>query len=139
MIRLRMRGASVALAVSAAVAAAPAFFVGYQRFGRHAPISNALLTLTLACAVLPWLSRLAAHLTYRAALDDIALHVAGEAVPWNTITRATLLRGLRRDVLVVERGRTAKVILVTRDLFAGRLEPMDELRTRLAAHGHAIA
>jgi hypothetical protein len=39
---------------------------------------------------------------------------------------------------VVERGRTAKVVLVTRDLFAGRLEPMDELRARLASHGHAI-
>ena len=45
----------------------------------------------------------------------------------------TEVRRWRRTQLVIERARTAKIILVTRDLFAGRLEPIDELRKRLPA------
>jgi hypothetical protein len=54
-------------------------------------------------------------------------------MPWNTITQVTEQRGWRRTTLVIERGRTAKITLVTRDLFAGRLEPIEELTRRLPA------
>jgi hypothetical protein len=131
MIPLRMRGLTSALVVSSLIAAAPTVFVAYERFVVHARIEPMLFALALCLLPLPWLSRLAGRLTYRAALDDIALHVGGEAMPWNTITKVTEVRRWRRTQLVIERARTAKIILVTRDLFAGRLEPIDELTRRL--------
>jgi hypothetical protein len=133
MIPLRMRGLTPALVVSSLVAAAPAVFVAYERFVVHARLEPMMFALALCLLPLPWLSRLAGRLTYRAALDDIALHVGGEAMPWNTITKVREKRGWRRTELIVERGRTAKIILVTRDLFAGRLEPIHELMKRLPA------
>jgi hypothetical protein len=137
--QLRMRGAPIALWISAIISACPAAFVLFEIEARHAPLSSTLLLLSLVTAALPWLSRLAGRLTYRAAFDDIALHVAGEAIPWNMITRVKVLVGLRRDLLVVERADVSTIVLVTRDLFAGHLEPMAELRKKLAAHGHPIA
>jgi hypothetical protein len=134
MTQLKMRGAPPMLWISALIAAAPAVFVIFEMTVKRAPLSSLLLVGSLAAAALPWLSRLAGRLTYRAAFDDIALHVGGEAIPWNTITRTKVLVGLRRELLVVERGSVATIVLVTRDLFAGHLEPMAELRKHLAAH-----
>ena len=131
MIQLRMRGLPPALVASALVAAAPVAFVAYERLVRGAAVEASLVALCAGAALLPWASRLAGRLTYRAALDDVALHVAGEALPWNTITRVTTRRTWRRAVMVLERGRTTRVTLVTRDLFAGTLQPIAELERRL--------
>jgi hypothetical protein len=132
MIELRMKGLPPLHLASAVVAALPAAFVLYERsLGPN--LAPMMIVLALALVPLPWLSRLVGRLTYRAAVDDVALHAGGEAMPWNTITRVTERRGWRRTTLVVERGRTASITLVTRDLFAGRLEPIDELTRRLPA------
>lgn len=131
MIELRMRGIPPLFIASALIAAMPVGYVLFQRYGRGATIDGTLVALCCVAALLPWLSRLAARLTYRAAVDDIALHLAGDALPWNTITRVREIRRLRRTVLILERGRTSRFTLVTRDLFAGRLEPIDELTRRL--------
>jgi hypothetical protein len=135
---LRLRGVPAALWISALIAAAPAGFVIFEITIKHAPLPPLFLLIALASATLPWLSRLAGRFSHRAAFDDVALHVAGEAVPWNMITRITEHRAWRRDVWVVERGRVVKVVLVTRDLFAGHLEPMAELRAHLATHGKVV-
>ena len=135
MIQLRMRGVPPTLIVSALIGAWPGAFILYEHYVRHAVIEPMLVALTIGTALMPWLSRLASRLTYRAALDDIALHVAGEALPWNTITQVREQHSWRRSVLIVERGRTARIVLVTRDIFAGRLEPIAELRAQLAKHG----
>ncbi len=90
-----------------------------------------MVILCTAVALMPWLSRMAARLTYRAALDDIALHIGGEALPWNKITRVEEQRSWRRTTMIFHRQGTIRVSLVVRDLFAGRLEPMDELTRRL--------
>lgn len=134
MTELRLRGAPPALWVSAALAAAPAVLVAYERARHPGVLSPALFALALVAATLPWLSRLAGRLTYRASMDEVALHVAGEALPWNTITRVTRRRSWRRTLLILERGRTTTLVLCTRDLFAGRLAPMAELEARLAGH-----
>jgi hypothetical protein len=131
MIQLRMRGLPPALLVSALITAWPAAFVLYERFVRHAQIDVVLIALSLLVLPLPWLSRLAGRLTYRAELDDDALHAGGEAMLWSTVTRVRERQGWRRSVMVIERGRTVRITLVTRDLFAGRLEPIEELRRRL--------
>ena len=101
------------------------------RPGWIALLVTVFIAVAIAAALLPWLSRLVGRLSYRAAVDDIALHVAGDALPWNTITRVSEKRTWRRTVLIIERGRTSRFVLVTRDLFAGRLEPIEELRRRL--------
>jgi hypothetical protein len=132
-IQLRMRGFPPALVFSAVIAAWPLGFVLYEKYARHAPIEPMLIAIAAGAALLPWLSRVAGRLSYRAAVDDIALHVGGDALPWNTITRVRERRSWRRTVLIVERGRTSRFVLVTRDLFAGRLEPIEELRRRLPA------
>lgn len=133
MIELRMRGLTVSLVVSAIVAVSPLAFVLFE-MKRGRAFDRQLLVLCVVCAVLPWLSRLVGRLTYRASLDDVALHVGGEALPWNTITRVVTRYTWRREELLIERGETARVILVTRDLFAGRLEPLGELERRLPKH-----
>jgi len=129
-IQLRMRGLPVSLLVSAVVAVSPLGFMLFEmKKGRI--VDTQLLVLSVVCAVLPWLSRLVGRLTYRASLDDVALHVGGEALPWNTITRVVTRYTWRREEMLIERGETARVVLVTRDLFAGRLEPIAELERRL--------
>jgi hypothetical protein len=133
-IDLRMRGFPLVLIASALVAVSPLAFVLYE-MKRGLRVEAQLIALSAICAVLPWLSRLVGRLTYRASLDDVALHVGGEALPWNTITRVTHRFTWRREEMVLERGKTVTVTLVTRDLFAGRLEPIDELERRLPKLG----
>ena len=131
LIQLRMRGVPASFVVSAIIAAAPAAYVLFEKLGRGAPIDGMLVAICCGAAFLPWASRLVARLSYRAAVDDIALHLAGDALPWNTITRVREIKRPRRTVLILERGRTSRFTLVTRDLFAGRLEPLEELTRRL--------
>lgn len=131
MIQLRMRGFPPALFVSTLIASAPLCFALYERYLRGAAIESSLILLSVGAALLPWTSRLAGRLAYRAGVDDFALHVGGEALPWNHITHVTHLRTWRRHTLVLERGQTIRVTLVLRDLFAGTLEPKEELMKRL--------
>jgi len=135
MTQLRMRGFLPTLVVFAIIAAWPGAFILYEHYVRQAFVEPMLIALTIGTALMPWLSRLVGRLTYRAALDDIALHVAGEALPWNTVTAVREQHSWRRSLLIVERGRTTRIVLVTRDIFAGRLEPIVELRAHLAKHG----
>jgi hypothetical protein len=131
MTELRMKGGLGPLAVSAIIATGPLVYAAYERWGRGAPIAGILLVLCGVVALMPWLSRVVGRMTYRAAIDDLALHVGGEALLFKTITQVTERRNWRRTWLVLKRGRVLRVDLVTRDLFAGRLEPIDELMKRL--------
>ena len=131
MIELRLRGLPPALWVSAFIAASPLAFASYARFALHMRIENVMLALCAAGAILPWLSRVVGRLSYRAAVDDLALHVGGEALLFSTITAVEAHSTWRRSWLILRRGRVLRVDLLTRDVFAGRLEPIDELMKRL--------
>ncbi|MEO6953357.1 MAG: hypothetical protein ABI321_16270 [Polyangia bacterium] len=131
MIELRMKGLPVPLVLSAVVAASPLGYIGYAVYVKHFAVTGLLVGLAMLCALLPWLSRLAGRVASHAKIDDIALHAGGEAMPWNTITKIRVERTWRRTVLVIDRGRTARIKLVTHDLFAGRLEPLEALQRRL--------
>ncbi len=133
MIELRMRGASPVLIASALIAIAPLGFCLYELRAAHRPVLPLLVMASALVAAMPWLSRVAARLSYRAAVDDFALHVGGEALPWNKITAVETERSWRRTSMIFHRGDTLSVRLVVRDLFAGRLEPFGELTGRLPA------
>lgn len=133
MIELRMKGLPLPLVLSGLVALAPLGSIAYVTAVMHLHVDATQTALAVLCALLPWLARLAGRVSAQATVDDVALHVAGEAIPWNTITKVTERRTWRRTTLVVDRGRTSRITLVTRDLFAGRLEPLDELKRRLPA------
>jgi hypothetical protein len=137
-VRLRLRGVTVLHSISAAVAASPLAFVGWQVLVRHAHLSAPLIAFAAAAALLPWLSRALARASYRAKCDDVAVHVRGEALPYKTITEVRVERNARRRTLHLRRGETVELELVLWDAFAGRLEPIDELASRLAAHGKPI-
>lgn len=128
-----MKGMPPALWVSSLIAFGPLGFAMYERLLRGAPIEPLMLALCAVVALLPWLSRALGRATYRAAVDDLALHVGGEALLFSTITEVIEKRTWRRTWLVLKRGRVLRVDLVTRDAFAGRLEPLPELMKRLPA------
>lgn len=137
-VQLRLRGVTPIHLTVAAVAAAPLASVAYLAMVRHVVVPFSLVGLAALGALLPWLSWLAARVSYRAKCDDIAVHLRGEALPYKTLTEVRVIRSPRRTVLVLRRGETVELRLVLRDLFAGRLEPYDELAHRLAQHGHPI-
>jgi hypothetical protein len=139
-VNLRFRGITPLHMAAAAISAYPLVFVAYQALVRHASPSVSLAMAVAAVAALPWLSRAAARITYRAKCDEVAVHVRGEALPYRTITRVSVARSHlgRRTTLTLERGQTVRLELVLRDAFAGRLEPLDELAARLAQHGHPL-
>jgi hypothetical protein len=137
-VQLRLRGATPMHLVSAAISAFPIVYIDYQLFVHHARPTLALWMLSGAVAVLPWISRAIARATYRAKCDDVAVHVRGEALPYKTITSIRLTRTPRRTTLHLIRSETIQLQLVLRDAFAGRLEPIAELDTRLRTHGHNL-
>lgn len=134
---LRLRGVTPLHLTSATISALPLGYATFQLVVKHAPVSPALLSLSAIVALLPWVSRAVARATYRAKLDDIAIHVRGEALPYKTITELEVRRTPRRTLLILRRGETVELHLVLRDAYAGRLEPLAELAERLARHGHA--
>ena len=136
-VRLRFTGVTAPHIVAAAITAVPIASVAVQT-ARGAHATPVLWALSAAVALLPWLSRAAARATYRAKCDDIAVHVRGEALPYKTITAATVEKSPRRTILRLARGETVELVLVLRDAFAGTLEPWDELRARLEKHGHPV-
>ena len=135
---LRLRGITAPQIAVAIVSAAPAGFLAYNVLTRHVQPSTPLMLLSFAVALLPWLSRAAARASYRAKCDDVAVHVRGEALPYKTITAATVEKSARRTILRLSRGETVELVLTLRDAFAGTLEPWDELRARLEKHGFSV-
>ena len=131
MIELRMRGASPVLFLSALVATAPLVLCWFELEVAHRPIAPVMVSLCVVVALMPWVSRLVAKQSYRAAVDDFALHLGGEALPWSKITRVEEQRSWRRTTLVFHRGETLRLRVVVRDLFDGHMEPMAELTRRL--------
>jgi len=136
--QLRLRGITPLHGVSAAISVVPLCWVGWKAGVNHALVPASLALLSLAVALLPWLSRMLARASYRAKCDDIAIHVRGEALPYKTITEVAVERSARRQVLRLRRGETIELQLILWDAFAGRLEPRQVLAGKLAEHGHPI-
>jgi hypothetical protein len=137
-VNLRLTGVMPLHALAAAVSAWPIAYVGWLAAARHAAVGTTLVLGSAVVAVLPWLSRAVARTTYRAKCDEVAVHVRGEALPYRMITSLSVEKNARRTTLTIHRGETVRIELVLRDAFAGRLEPLDELVRRLAAHGHNL-
>jgi hypothetical protein len=135
-VQLRLRGVTPMHALVAAISSAPLAFVLVQ-VARGLPIAQVTLLAVgaVVAAALPWLSWAAARASYRAKVDDVAVHVRGEAMPWRTITAVTVEKTPRRTLLRLTRGETSEIVLVLADAFAGRLEPRDALAAHLAEHG----
>lgn len=135
-VRLRLRGVTPMHAVVAAISTAPLALTLFQ-VARGVPVGKVALLLggAVVAALLPWLSWAAARASYRAKVDDVAVHVRGEALPWRTITAVTVEKTARRTLLRLTRGETAEIVLVLVDAFAGRLEPRDALAAHLAERG----
>jgi hypothetical protein len=93
-----------------------------------------MTAICAALALLPWLWRAYARATYRAKCDDVALHVRGEALPYKTIKELRVERARTRTTLHLVRSEDIQIALVIWDAYAGRLEPLNVLRERLAAH-----
>jgi hypothetical protein len=134
-VRLQLRGFTVPHLVAAGISALPVAYVAFQMGVHHARPTALLIGLSAAVAFLPWLSRGLARATYRAKCDDVAVHVRGEALPYKTIKELQAVRTPRRRAVRLIRSEEIWLELVLWDAFAGRLEPIDELRRRLAAHG----
>jgi hypothetical protein len=141
-VQLRLRGIMPMQVAAATVAAAPVGFLVGESLVRHSRLvlhSPLLAALCVAAALLPWLSRALARASYRAKCDDIAVHVRGEALPYKTIKELRLERTPRRVTLHLVRSADIELVLVLRDIYAGRLEPLGVLRDRLAKNGLTLA
>jgi hypothetical protein len=138
-VRLRLVGITPMQLAAAAVAAAPLGFVMFQIFARHAALHSPLLVAACAAvALVPWGSRAVARASYRAKCDDIAVHAGAEALPYKTIKEVRVERTPRRVYLHLVRSPDIELVLVLRDSYAGRLEPLATLRERLAKHGFSV-
>ncbi len=136
-VQLRLRGLTRRHLLTSLIAAAPLLYIAYLTIAKHSPLVQKVPSIDLIClaaAALPWLSLLAARATYRAKCDDIALHVRNEALPYKTIRELRLQKTPRRITLHLIRSEDIQLQLVLADAFAGRLEPLATLRSRLAAH-----
>lgn len=136
-VQLRLRGLTRRQILTSLIAAAPLLYIAYLTFVRHSPLARLMPSIDIICvaaAALPWLSLFAARATYRAKCDDIAIHVRNEALPYKTIRELRLVKTPRRITLHLIRSEDLQIHLVLADAFAGRLEPLQTLRTRLAAH-----
>jgi hypothetical protein len=137
--QLRLRGVTAPQIAAAIVSAVPLVYLSWQVLVRQLVLKQPLLFLFAAMvAALPWLSRAAARAAYRAKCDDVAVHVAGEAMPYKTISEARVEKSARRHVLVLRRSNTSSMQIVLWDAFAGRLGPIEHLQRKLAEHGHPI-
>ena len=134
-----MRGVTPYLLISAAISAYPLCYCMFLMLFQGASVPPSLLVIGVVVLCLPWLSRFVARRAMRAQVDDVAVHFHGEALPFRSITRASVIRSRRRHLLRLERGETVTIELVIWDRFTGKLEPLHELTTRLAASGHLVA
>jgi hypothetical protein len=135
---LRLRGLMPGHLVMSVVAAVPIARIAYATVVQHLPYPTRQPLMTAICAalaLLPWLWRAYARTAYRAKCDAIAVHVRGEALPYKTIKELRVDRTKRRTTLHLVRSADLQLALVLWDAYAGRLEPLDVLRKRLADHG----
>ncbi len=136
-VQLRLRGLMPGHLVMSLVAALPIARIGYATAVQQLPYPTRQPLMTAVCAllaILPWLWRAFARAAYRAKCDDIAVHVRGEALPYKTIKELRVERTRRRTTLHLIRSEDIQLALVLWDAYAGRLQPLDVLRQRLAAH-----
>lgn len=136
--QLRLRGLMPGHLVMSVVAAVPIARIAYATLVQHLPYPTREPLMTAVCAVLallPWLWRAWARAAYRAKCDDIAVHVKGEALPYKTIKELRVDKTRRRTTLHLVRSEDIQLRLILWDAYAGRLQPLDVLRERLAAHG----
>ncbi|MGZ3407196.1 MAG: hypothetical protein ACXVAN_12175 [Polyangia bacterium] len=137
-VQLRLRGLMPGHLLMSLVAAVPIGRIAYATIVQHLPYPTRQPLMTAVCAalaLLPWLWRAYARNAYRAKCDDIAVHVRGEALPYKTIKEARVERTRRRTTLHLVRAADIQLSLVLWDAYAGRLQPLDVLRKRLADHG----
>ncbi len=137
-VQLRLRGFTPAHTLMAALAAVPIAKILWVMGVQHIPFARlnpSLTALSAALALLPWGWRGLARATYRAKCDDVAVHVRGEALPYKTIRELRVERTRRRTILHLVRSEDIQLSLVLWDAYGGRLQPIDVLRERLAAHG----
>ena len=137
-VQLRLRGLMPGHLVMSLVAMVPIARIGYAYFVQHLPYPTREPLITAASALLallPWLWRAYARNAYRAKCDDIAIHVRGEALPYKTIKELRVERGRRRTTLHLVRSEDIQLALVLWDAYAGRLQPLDVLKERLAKNG----
>jgi len=140
-VQLRLRGLMPGHLVMSLVAMVPIARIGYAYFVQHLPYPTREPLITAASALLallPWLWRAYARNAYRAKCDDIAIHVRGEALPYKTIKELRVERGRRRTTLHLVRSEDIQLALVLWDAYAGRLQPLDVLKERLAKNGLAL-
>ena len=136
-VQLRLRGLMPGHLLMSLVAAVPIARILYATFVQHLPYPTREPLMTAVCAVLalaPWLWRAWARAAYRAKCDDIAVHVKGEALPYKTIKELRVEKTRRRTILHLIRSEDIELRLLLWDAYAGRLQPLDVLRERLAAH-----
>ncbi len=136
-VQLRLRGLMPGHLLMSLVAAVPIARILYATFAQHLPYPTREPLMTAVCAALavaPWLWRAWARTAYRAKCDDIAVHVKGEALPYKTIKELRVEKTRRRTVLHLIRSEDIELRLVLWDAYAGRLQPLDVLRQRLAEH-----
>ncbi len=136
-VQLRLRGLMPGHLLMSLVAAVPIARILYATFVQHLPYPTREPLMTAVCAALavaPWLWRAWARTAYRAKCDDIAVHVKGEALPYKTIKELRVEKTRRRTVLHLIRSEDIELRLVLWDAYAGRLQPLDVLRQRLAEH-----
>jgi hypothetical protein len=137
-VQLRLRGLMPGHALMSLVAAVPIARIAYATVVQHLPYPTKQPLMTAICAVLallPWLYRAVARAAYRAKCDDVAVHVRGEALPYKTIKELRVERTRRRTTLHLVRSEDIQLRLILWDAYAGRLQPLDILRERLAVHG----
>jgi|KBSMisStaDraftv2_1062788.scaffolds.fasta_scaffold449062_2 hypothetical protein len=137
-VQLRLRGLMPGHLVMSIVAAIPIARIAYATVVQHLPYPTKQPLMTAICALLaflPWLYRAFARAAYRAKCDDIAVHVRGEALPYKTIKELRVERGRRRTTLHLVRSEDIQLRLILWDAYAGKLQPLDVLRERLAKHG----
>lgn len=137
-VQLRLRGLMPGHLLMSLVAAVPAARIAYATFVQHLPYPSRQPLMTAVCAtlaLLPWLWRAFARASYRAKCDDVAVHVRGEALPYKTIKELRVEKTRRRTLLHLVRSADIQLTLVLWDAYAGRLQPLDVLRERLAAQG----
>ena len=136
-VQLRLRGLMPGHLMMSLIAAVPAARIAYATFVQHLPYPTRQPLMTAACAllaVLPWLWRALARAAYRAKCDDMAVHVRSEALPYKTIKELRVEKTRRRTILHLIRSEDIELRLVLWDAYAGKLEPLDVLRERLAKH-----
>jgi hypothetical protein len=137
-VQLRLRGLMPGQLLMSVVAAFPIARIAYANFAQHLPYFRLQPIMTAICvfvALLPWIYWAVARSLAHAKCDDVAVHRRGEALPYKTIKEVRVEKTRRRTLLHLVRSADIELVLVVWDAYAGRLQPLDVLRERLAKHG----